>query len=203
MNSLPANAANHKARSEWLAIAVAYARRDWSIVRVKGKCPVGLWKPFQRQAPDKVTLARLFRRRLAVILGRASGGLAVRDFDRVASYRAWERSYSADAVRVPTVRTRRGFHVFGRLDHECFVTLPDGELRADAGAVSSLPTQRPARPLGSRRMGFMPTVGEIARRLNEPVHRIEYVRTRDIKPTGVAGNARVLPTTMSSESQTS
>jgi DNA-binding transcriptional MerR regulator len=38
----------------------------------------------------------------------------------------------------------------------------------------------------------MPTVGEIARRLNEPVHRIEYVlRTRNIKPTGLAGNARV------------
>jgi hypothetical protein len=38
----------------------------------------------------------------------------------------------------------------------------------------------------------MPTVGEIARRLNEPVHRVEYVlRTRDIQPAGVAGNARV------------
>jgi len=41
-------------------------------------------------------------------------------------------------------------------------------------------------------MGTMPTVGEIARRLNEPVHRIEYVlRTRDIQPIGMAGNARV------------
>jgi hypothetical protein len=38
----------------------------------------------------------------------------------------------------------------------------------------------------------MPTVGEIARRLCEPVHRIEYVlRTRNICPCGVAGNARV------------
>ncbi len=41
-------------------------------------------------------------------------------------------------------------------------------------------------------MEAMPTVGEIARRLNEPVHRIEYVlRTRDIQPIGMAGNARV------------
>ena len=38
----------------------------------------------------------------------------------------------------------------------------------------------------------MPTVGEIARRLNKPVHRIEYViRSRDVKPASVAGNARV------------
>jgi hypothetical protein len=38
----------------------------------------------------------------------------------------------------------------------------------------------------------MPTVGEIARRLAEPVHRIEYIlRTRNISPAGIAGNSRV------------
>jgi hypothetical protein len=38
----------------------------------------------------------------------------------------------------------------------------------------------------------MPSVGEIARRLGEPVHRIEYVlRTRNIRPSGMAGNCRV------------
>ena len=38
----------------------------------------------------------------------------------------------------------------------------------------------------------MPTVGEIARRLNRPLHRVEYViRSRDIKPAATAGNARV------------
>lgn len=40
----------------------------------------------------------------------------------------------------------------------------------------------------------MTTVGEIARRLGEPVHRIEYViRARRIRPTGRAGSARVFP----------
>ena len=38
----------------------------------------------------------------------------------------------------------------------------------------------------------MVTSGEIGRRLNEPIHRIEYVlRTRDIPPRGIAGNCRV------------
>jgi hypothetical protein len=37
-----------------------------------------------------------------------------------------------------------------------------------------------------------PTVGEIARRLGEPIHRIEYVlRTRAIHPVAIAGNCRV------------
>jgi len=38
----------------------------------------------------------------------------------------------------------------------------------------------------------VPTVGEIARRLGVPVHRVEYViRARAIAPCGRAGNARV------------
>jgi len=38
----------------------------------------------------------------------------------------------------------------------------------------------------------MPTIGEIARRLGVPTHRVEYViRARGIQPRGWAGNARV------------
>ena len=38
----------------------------------------------------------------------------------------------------------------------------------------------------------MPTIGEIARRLGKPAHRIEYViRARGIAPCGWAGHARV------------
>ena len=37
-----------------------------------------------------------------------------------------------------------------------------------------------------------PTLGEIARRLGEPVHRVEYlIRSRGIQPSGIAGQARV------------
>lgn len=37
-----------------------------------------------------------------------------------------------------------------------------------------------------------PTVGEIARRIDQPIHRVEYViRARGIRPTAIAGNARV------------
>jgi DNA-binding transcriptional MerR regulator len=38
----------------------------------------------------------------------------------------------------------------------------------------------------------LPTIGTIADRLGEPVHRIEYViRSRNIQPSGRAGNVRV------------
>ena len=38
----------------------------------------------------------------------------------------------------------------------------------------------------------MPTIGEIARRLGKPAHRVEYViRARRIAPCGWAGHARI------------
>jgi len=38
----------------------------------------------------------------------------------------------------------------------------------------------------------MPTIGEIARQLGVPTHRVEYIiRARGIRPCGRAGNARV------------
>ena len=38
----------------------------------------------------------------------------------------------------------------------------------------------------------LPTVGEIARRRNVPIHAVEYViKTRGILPAGRAGNVRV------------
>jgi hypothetical protein len=36
------------------------------------------------------------------------------------------------------------------------------------------------------------TVGLIARRLNEPLHRVEYaIKSRNIKPVAIGGNARI------------
>ncbi len=44
----------------------------------------------------------------------------------------------------------------------------------------------------SNALAAVPTVGEIARRLGEPVHRVEYIiRARGIRPSGRAGNCRV------------
>lgn len=38
----------------------------------------------------------------------------------------------------------------------------------------------------------LPTVGEIARRLSAPLHKVEYVlRSREVQPAGRAGNALV------------
>lgn len=44
----------------------------------------------------------------------------------------------------------------------------------------------------SKRLNAMLTVGEIARRTEQPIHRVEYViRARRIEPEGWAGNLRV------------
>ena len=41
-------------------------------------------------------------------------------------------------------------------------------------------------------LSAVPTVGEIARRIGKPIHRVEYIiRARGIQPCGRAGNCRV------------
>ena len=50
--------------------------------------------------------------------------------------------------------------------------------------------------MGTIQRVVQPTVGEIARRLGQPIHRIEYViRSRSIEPSCMAGNARVFTDT--------
>ena len=68
---------------------------------------------------------------LAVVLGVPSGGLAVRDFDKIGSYRNWCSQNPKSAADLPTVRTPRGFHVYGLAPEERTIKLVDGEFRAE------------------------------------------------------------------------
>jgi hypothetical protein len=123
--------------------AIEYARRGWSIIPVCGKRAVGRWKRFQSMPADEGTLRRVFGKEnitgLAVVLGKASGGLAVRDFDEVDSYLAWAEASPDEAASLPTVRTHRGFHVYGLHDEEVYEDFGDGELRGDSGHYVVLP----------------------------------------------------------------
>lgn len=126
-----------------LDAALIYAGRSWSIIAVIGKRAAGLWRPFQERAADEATLRKMFAKPgvtgLAVITGRVSGGLACRDFDREGAYNHWAAANPDDAALLPTVRTHRGFHVYGQLDNETYQTFADGELRADTGHYCLLP----------------------------------------------------------------
>jgi hypothetical protein len=143
--SIPEPAPAGKA-GEFLGAALPYAARGWSIIPVIGKRPAGLWKPFQEHPADEPTLRRLFARKgitgVAVVLGKASGGLACRDFDRAVAYHQWAAAHPDDAASLPTVQTARGFHVYGLLAEEAFANLGDGELRADSGHYCLLPPSR-------------------------------------------------------------
>ena len=58
------------------------------------------------------------------------------------------------------------------------------------GAPVAERTSRRSYPM--LQVPYLPTVGEIARRLDRPLHCIEYViRSRGIRPIGKAGNSRV------------
>lgn len=137
---------SHPPRSAQLSLldhALAYRHRGWSIIPVAGKRALGKWKHLQQRRPTVDELRAMFSRSgvtgLAVILGQVSGGLCVRDFDDVASYKKWKAQFPKTAKRLPTVRTARGYHVYCRIDDETFHDFGDGELRGDSGHYVLLP----------------------------------------------------------------
>ena len=81
---------------------------------------------------------------VGVVLGEVSGGLWVRDFDEADAYERWAEAHSDLAKSLPTVKTSRGFHVYGRWPSLVSRTLSDGELRADKLYVVAPPSPHPS-----------------------------------------------------------
>ena len=132
-----------------LDAALAYARRGWSIVPVglnnrKKQCAVR-WKAYQATPPGPERLRRWFQAgkypALAVILGPVSGHLACRDFDDAEAYRRWASEFPELAAMLPTVKTRRGYHVYFTAAVDKTTAYTDGELRG-ARSMCVLPPSR-------------------------------------------------------------
>jgi hypothetical protein len=112
-------------------------------MRMATKKPAVRWKSLQRgRQPLGRLLGWLGRPTvggMAVIHGRASGGVANRDFDTVQAYRRWAEARPELARTLPTMRTQRGYGVLHRALTDAFFDLEDGEYRADARHYSVLP----------------------------------------------------------------
>jgi hypothetical protein len=131
--------------AHFLDAALTYSQRGLAVVPAAGKRPRFKWKRLQRERPSERLIRDWFSGRfsgisgIAVFPGRPSGGLPIRDFDREDAYRAWAEEHPRLANRLPTVKTARGHHVWGRLHKEAFANLGDGELRGDAKHPCLLP----------------------------------------------------------------
>jgi len=110
------------------------------------KVPAVKWKRYQSERPDEGQLRRWFdpefggrHTRIGILLGSVSGRLAVRDFDIGEKYDEWAEKYPEYARVLPTVKTRRGAHVYHIVPTDSSVTktlkFADGELRYEKSFV--------------------------------------------------------------------
>lgn len=116
--------------------AWAYHSWGWSIVPlgVQKKTATVKWKTLQIDRPSDEFVRRNWppasKRNIGIICGPVSANLLVRDFDNANDYAAWAKSVPELARQLPTVATRRGFHVYFR-DSEAFTRSVD--LRSEFG----------------------------------------------------------------------
>src|SRR5438132_1134742 len=116
-----------------LADALAYHARGIACIPTTAKKALVKWKPYQHQRPTEAEIREWFTcpnvTGIGVIAGEVSGGLAIRDFDRVDAYRAFASRHPRLAKSLSTVRTRRGYHVYAGSNLHRIVKLADGEYR--------------------------------------------------------------------------
>lgn len=124
-------------RIELLEAAHDYRCRGWTVLPILDGTKIAAvpWKRYQTHQPTQRLIRRWFASEgvsgIAVLAGRASGGLAIRDFDTEVSYQEWSDAHNDLANVLPTVRTHRGYHVYCRSATERFADPMDGEFRAD------------------------------------------------------------------------
>ena len=111
---------HYVAEGPMIDVALFYDRLGWPVIPVRQneeRTPCVKWSVYQHQRPDEHELHRWFVQRfkdagLAVINGKISGWLVCRDFDDHESYEKWASAHPDLAALLPTVRTRRGWHVY-------------------------------------------------------------------------------------------
>jgi hypothetical protein len=113
------------------------------LARKRPRCP---WKQFQYRRPSDREIGRLFRLPdvdgIGVVPGPFSGGFAVRDYDDPSAYHRWVEAHPEIADLTPTVRTKRGFHVWSRSTVPVFRAFDDGEFLGDGRHFCVVPPTR-------------------------------------------------------------
>lgn len=126
--------------THYLEDALEYSARGWCILPIAQvkkwkKPPYGLkWKPYQTRQPTEDELREWFQMPklagLAVLLGPVSGGLYCREFDDAVAYQHWASEHPELAKSLPTVRSKRGWHVYFHSPEKIHTKkYDDGELR--------------------------------------------------------------------------
>lgn len=132
-----------------LDAALTYRAKGFSILPIgQDKKPnIRSWQKCQIEAANAGTIRRWFKAPgvtgLAVVCGRVSGGLVVRDYDDAQAYQEWKRTHPDLSELLPTSKTCRGFHVFFQGATDRITTTGDGELRG-AGYVLLPPSLHPS-----------------------------------------------------------
>ncbi len=123
------------------AILKLHATYKWNVIPVKAKLPIAKWKKWQCVKQSQADVRRANSKEVtgfAVIHGKISDNLVIRDFDDKDGYEKWKSQFKKLARSLPTAKTKRGFHVYFR-GPSLFKKMADGEYRGTAKQYTLIP----------------------------------------------------------------
>jgi hypothetical protein len=129
------------------AAAVDYRRRDWSVIRLKGKIPAEAWAEYQQRRMRHQEIDERPWPGVGIVTGAISG-IVVLDAD---SPEAVEELTRRGHPATPLVKTARGVHAYfkhpgGELPTR--IGLGSGlDLKGDGGYVAAPPSKHPSGPV--------------------------------------------------------
>ncbi len=139
-------------------------------VRPKSKTPAIPWKHLQFTLPTRRQVRRWFgrgRKNLGLLTGVASDNLVVLDFDLPLQYHKWTTAHPENAT-THTVATRRGYHVYFRLEELPCRSLSmmggAGEVKSSGYVLappSTHPSGVPYRALNAPRIALRASLDEL------------------------------------------
>jgi hypothetical protein len=145
---------NHD-RDSIIAAAMEYARRGWSVFPTTIDKEPALrrkrYAPVCERPTAPAAIPSLFAGTgwtgIGLRLGRVSGNVYVRDFDRLDAFEKWTTLYPELARLLPTVKTAaRGFHVYSVWPGVKTAEYDDGELRGEGAYVIAPPSWARSKP---------------------------------------------------------
>lgn len=128
-------------RKRLLRTAIKLLKKGHSIIPCNGKRALVQWKLYQMEPMSIEEMRRVFAEQEVTGIAIITIDFAIRDFDTEESYKKWAKANPKLAALLPTVKSKKGYHVYCVVpeNFRVFRKYDDGEFRGTRAQYTLMP----------------------------------------------------------------